>query len=89
MKRYRVLIAWHLWAEINALPAGLRRRLYRKFDQLEETPDAASEFQSTDDTGRMLDCFVLGQLAFSYWIDFPDRHVKVLVIGPADRVERA
>jgi len=88
VKRYRVLIALHLWPEIHALPAGVKRALYRKFDQLEETPDALSEFQSADESGRVLDCFILGRLAFSYWIDFADRHVKVLVIGPADRAGR-
>jgi hypothetical protein len=31
-----------------------------------------------------LDCFLLGRLAFYYWIDFADRQVKVLRIGPAD-----
>ena len=88
MKRYQVLIAWHLWPEINALPVRMRRVLYRKFDQLEETPDAASEFQSSDKNGRTQDGFIIGQLAFFYWIDFADRHVKVLKISPADRVAR-
>ena len=86
MKRYRVLIAWHLWPEVNALPMRMRRVLYRKFDQLEETPDAVSEFQSSGENGRIHDGFIIGKLAFFYWIDFADRHVKVLRIGPADRV---
>ncbi|MEO8353289.1 MAG: hypothetical protein ABI680_16295 [Chthoniobacteraceae bacterium] len=84
MKRYRVLIAWRLWSEINAIPHAVKREIYRKFDQLEESPDAISEFQSLDDTGRTLDCFIAGQLAVFYWVDFADRHVKVLDIRPAD-----
>ena len=88
MKRYRVLIAWQLWPEINALPAAIRRALYRRFDQLEETPDSLSEFQSKDENGRALDGFILGRLAFIYRIDFADRHVKVLAIGPADGIDR-
>jgi hypothetical protein len=82
------LIGWHLWPEINALPVPVRRALYRKFDQLEEVPDAVSEFQTVGESGRTLDGFIVGRLAFSYWIDFADRHVKVLRIGPADREER-
>lgn len=74
-----------MWPEINALPIRTRRALFRKFDQLEHHPDAVSEFQTTDAKGRVLDCFVLGRLAFYYWIDFADRHVKVLTVGPADR----
>lgn len=88
MKRYRLLIAWQLWPQIQALPPSLRRLLYRNFDRLEETPDAMSEFQSSDPSGRLLDGFILGQLAFYYWIDFADRHVKVVAIGPADRARR-
>ncbi len=85
MKPYRLLIAWRLWPEINALPINFRRSLYRKFDQLEQHPDAISEFQFTDEKGRNLDSFIVGRLAFYYWIDFADRHVKILGIGPADR----
>ncbi|MEO6788917.1 MAG: hypothetical protein ABI318_22575 [Chthoniobacteraceae bacterium] len=88
MKHYRLLIAWQLWPQIEALPPGLRRALYRVFDQLEEMPDAVSEFQFSDQSGRLLDGFILGQLAFHYWIDFSDRHVKVVAIGPADRARR-
>jgi hypothetical protein len=89
VKRYRLLIAWQLWAEINGLPAAARRDLYRKFDRLEDSPDAVSEFQWKDESGRILDGFILGRLAFIYWIDFADRHVKVLTIVPADRADRA
>jgi hypothetical protein len=85
VKPYRLLIAWQLWPEIHALPVRTRRLLFRKFDQLEQHPDAASEFQIADATGRLLDGFILGRIAFYYWIDFADRHVKVLRIGPADR----
>jgi hypothetical protein len=85
VKRYRVLISWRLWPEINALPDGMRRALYRRFDQLEERPDSLSEFQSKDEVGRTLDGFILGRLAFVYWIDFADHHVKVLAIESADR----
>ena len=88
MKQYRLLIAWQLWPQIQVLPPGLRRLLYRRFDRLEETPDAMSEFHATDESGRLLDGFILGQLAFYYWIDFADRHVKVVAIGPADRARR-
>jgi hypothetical protein len=51
---------------------------------LERWYDSLSEFQSKDETSRTLDGFILGRLAFVYWIDFADRHVKVLVIKPAD-----
>ena len=88
MKRYRLLISWQLWPELNALPLRIRRALYRKFDQLEETPDSVSEFQSVDENGRLQDGFIIGQLTFTCWIDFSERHVKVLGIGPADRVVR-
>jgi hypothetical protein len=58
------------------------------FSRLEETPDLVSEFQLTDTNGRQLEAFVCEDFAFYYWIDFADRHVKVLAVEPADRQGR-
>lgn len=86
MKRYRLLIAWHLWPQLQALPSRRRQVLFQKFDRLEESPDLVSEFQTTDEKGRTLDCILFEQMAVYYWIDFADRQVTVLSIGPADAV---
>ena len=35
--------------------------------------------------GAKLDVFIVEDWAFCYWIDFPDRHVKVLALESADQ----
>jgi len=47
-----------------------------------------SEFNITDEVGRQLDVFILDGWAFYFWIDFADRHVKVLAFGLADHESR-
>jgi hypothetical protein len=83
VKRYRLLVDWHLVARIEALPAAQRRELYRRFDRLEEAPDSASEFETQDGNGRTLNAFIVGDIDVLYWIDFADRHVKVLAMTDA------
>ena len=88
MKRYRLLVDWGVVVRLRELPARTQRGVYAVFSRLEEVPDFVSEFNVTDDTGRQLDGFIFGDLAFYFWIDCADRHVKVLAFGPADRMGR-
>ena len=88
MKRYTLLVAWAVIERINTLPKASRQRIRRRLLELEESPDTLSEFSETGADGRKLDVFVLDNWAFFFWIDFADRHVKVLHMKPADRVGR-
>ena len=85
MKRYRLLVEWGVVLQLRTLPARVQRGVYGIFSRLEEAPDLVSEFHVTDHTGRELDGFIFEDFAFYYWIDFADRHVKVLAMEPADR----
>ena len=89
MKRYALLIAWPVIEQIDALPKVRRQRLRRELLRLEETPDALIEFSEPDETGRPLHVFVFDGWAIFFWIDFADRHVKVLHMRAADRGGRA
>ena len=89
MKNYSLLLAWPVIEQLNALPKNRRQRLGRQLLRLEDSPDALSEFAATSADGRKLDVFIFDGWAVFYWIDFADRHVKVLDMKPADRVERA
>jgi len=88
MKRYELLLAWSVIERLNALPKGRRQRLGQQLLKLEESPDLLSEFASTAGDGRRLDVFIFDGWAVFYWIDFADRHVKVLDMKPADHVGR-
>lgn len=88
MKRYRLLVDWAVVGQLRALPRRVQRGIYGLFSRLEEAPDLISEFHVTDETGRQLDGFIFEDWAFYYWIDFADRHVKVLACEPADDQRR-
>ena len=88
MKRYRLLVDWGVVVQLRALPARVQRGVHALFSRLEEAPDLVSEFNVTDEKGRQLDGFIFEDFAFYYWIDFADRHVKVLAFEPADHIGR-
>jgi hypothetical protein len=84
VKRYRLLVDWDIVARLRELPPRTQRAVYSMFSRLEQAPDLASEFNVTDENGRQLDAFILDGFAFYFWIDFADRHVKVLAFELAD-----
>jgi hypothetical protein len=89
VKRYTLLLAWPVIEQLNTLPKGQRHRLGQQLLKLEESPDSLSEFAETASDGRHLDVFIFDGWAVFYWIDFADRHVKVLDMKLADRGGRA
>ena len=84
MKPYRLLVEWGVVVQLRELPPRSQRAIYAVFKRLEETPDFVSEFQTRDAKGHLLDAFICADFAFHYWIDFGDRHVKVLAMEKAD-----
>jgi hypothetical protein len=84
LKPYRLLVDWEVVEQLNSLPPSLRRSLRNEFLRLKEYPDAMSEFEERADDGRMLNGIIRHGIAILYWIDFPDRHVKVLAMTHAD-----
>jgi hypothetical protein len=85
VKLYRLLVDWDVVVALRELSPRTQREVYAYFSKLKEAPDMASEYFVSDESGRELGVFIIKELAFYYWIDFADRHVKVLAIGPADR----
>jgi hypothetical protein len=88
VKPYRLLVDWSVVSRLRELPGRTQRRVYAAFSRLEQAPDLVSEFNITDEVGRQLDVFILDGWAFYFWIDFADRHVKVLAFGLADHESR-
>jgi hypothetical protein len=46
-------------------------------------PDTSADFHETERSGRRVEISVFAGYAIHYWIDFADRHVKILVLKPA------
>jgi len=84
VKPYRLLVEWGVVQRLKDLPVRTQRGVYVIFSRLEQAPDLVSEFSMTDEKGRELDGFIHDGWAFYFWIDFADRHVKVLTIELAE-----
>lgn len=82
---YRLLVDLEAIAVLDVLPAKTRALLLRHFVALRSAPDRHADFHGNDRSGRRIEISVFAGYAIHYWIDFPDRHVKVLVIKSADR----
>jgi hypothetical protein len=82
---YRHLVDLDAIALLNAIPKRSRTRLLNHFAKLRSTPDRYSDYHEHDRTGRRIEISVSAGYSIHYWIDFADRHVKVLAIKPADR----
>lgn len=82
---YRLLVDLEAVAVLDTLPKRIRARLLNHFVALRSAPDRNSDFHEHDKSGRCIEISVFADHAIHYWIDFPDRHVKVLIVCPADR----
>ena len=84
---YRLLVDLDAIAVLDAIPKRNRTRLLNHFVKLRSAPDQHSDYHENDCNGRRIEISVFAGYAIHYWIDFPDRHVKVLAIKTADRQE--
>jgi hypothetical protein len=82
---YHLLVDWEVIEAINRLPRRTREILRRALGQIAATPDRLSDYREPNSRGIPLDVHLCGGFAIKYWIDFADRHVKVLDLEPADR----
>ena len=82
---YRLLVDLEAIVVLDSLPKRVRTRLLNHFTKLRATPDQYSESFEHDGIGRRVEISVFGGYSIHYWIDFADRHVKVLAIKPAAR----
>lgn len=85
MKRYRLLVDWEIVEQINDLPRSKRLILRRALARIADFPDMASDYREYTPRGIPLDVHLAAGFAIKYWIDFADRHVKVLALESADR----
>ena len=84
MIRYRLLVDWEVVEKLNQIPLPTRRLLRQALARIAEAPDAASDFREPNPRGIALDIHLSAGYALKYWIDFADRHIKVLELERAD-----
>ncbi len=85
MSRYRLLVDWEVVDKLNGLPRNTRNILRKALGRIGSTPDLLSDYREANPRGIALDVHLCAGFAIKYWIDFADRHVKVLDLEPADR----
>ncbi len=85
MIRCRLLVDWEVIEKINLLPWCIRRVIRDALTRIAEYPDRFSDFREPNPRGIPLDVHLCQGFAIKYWINFADRHVKVLDLEPADR----
>ena len=84
MSRYRLLVDWEVIEQINQMPRRKREFFRDSFLRIAESPERHSDYRESNPNGRAIDVHLCQGFAIRYWIDFSDRHVKVLSLEPAD-----
>jgi hypothetical protein len=82
---FRLLIDIEVIEILDGLPKRSRARLLDQFQKIRSFPGNSSDCHEYDTNGRRIEISIASSWAIHYWIDFADRHVKVLAIKPADR----
>jgi mRNA-degrading endonuclease RelE of RelBE toxin-antitoxin system len=82
---YSLLIDIEVLDFLQDLPPSARRKVFNHIRKFIDYPERYSDYIHYDNGGRRLDVCVFSGYAIYYWIDFADRHVKVLRIRNADK----
>jgi len=80
---YRLMVDLDVVDALDRLPPKVRTRLLVHFGKLRAFPDDLSDYHENDRTGRRIEISIFAGYAIHYWIDFADRHVKVLELRRA------
>ena len=82
---YRLLLDIEVASFVTGLSKRVRVRLFEHLNAIRTSPDTVSDFHEYDATGRRIEVSIFAGYSLHYWVDFPDRHIKVLAMTPADR----
>lgn len=82
--KYRLFVDLEAVDFLGSSKPALRRRLLLHLSSIEAFPESCSDYFESDSKGRRIDIAIRSACAIHYWIDFADRHVKVLRISHAD-----
>jgi mRNA-degrading endonuclease RelE of RelBE toxin-antitoxin system len=82
--KWRLLVALRALEFVEKLPVRVRKHIRTRLQEIEDHPESCSEYVEYDDKGRLLDACVCEGFAIIFWLDVPDRQIKVLRVEPAD-----
>jgi len=82
--QYRLFVDLEAIEFLASSKPSLRRKLVAHLSKIEAFPESKSDYFENDSKGRRIDIAICSANAIHYWIDFADRHVKVLRISQAD-----
>lgn len=68
---------------LDAIPKKKRALLLERFASLRSSPDQYADDDERDISGRRIEIHIHAGYAIHYWIDFADRHVKILALKVA------
>ncbi len=80
---YRLLIDLDVIGMIQQMPKRNRDRLIAHFRRIREFPSRYADYHEHDARGRRVEISIHGRLAVHYWVDFADRHIKILALKHA------
>ena len=81
---YRLLIDFEVVEIIQRLPRRLRDDLMMYFQRIRDYPSRYVDYHEQDAIGRRVEISIYGRFAIHFWIDFADRHVKIIALRPGD-----
>lgn len=81
---YRLLVDLEVLLKLQDMPKRTRVRLLEHIMKIQHSPDRFADYQEDDVAGRTCEVSLHAGFAIYYWIDFPDRHVKIMLLELAD-----
>lgn len=81
--KYRLLVDLEAITVLDAIPKKKRALLLERFVSLRSSPDQYADDHERDISGRRIEIHIYAGYAIHYWIDFADRHVKILALKVA------
>ena len=81
---YRLFVDLEVIATLSSLPSKTRKHILEHLPRIRSSPDRLSDYHEHDAVGRRVEIAICSGFAIHYWIDFADRHIKILAVLPAD-----
>lgn len=78
--KYRLLVDLEVIAILDGMPKKERARFIERFVRIRSSPDHYADDHARDHSGRRTEIHIFESYAIHYWIDFADRHVKILAL---------
>ena len=81
---FQLLVDLEAIETLNALPVSRRREIFTHLRKIQAFPHHYSDATTQDSLGRILNVSVIGKWRVLYWIDHPDKQIKILEIAEDD-----